>query len=265
MTKTKKWAIINVILYGVTLFINYLGAMGIFNGMSQKAISDKYPTLITPTPFTFSIWGLIYGLLLFSLLYLWIKEKDAKVQKAIQVISPLFWFSCLFNVGWIVLFSYEQIGISLLFILGLVQILARINQKILQKKEEIHFRLLAITFGIYGGWVTIATVVNVAAFLVQLNWNGMGIAPEIWTSVTLLVAILIVAIIQSRIKNGIYTLPILWAYYGIWTADKQIEGLYQQYPIVQVALFVGMAGFLFLLVWRFWKNGKCILPKEVLK
>ena len=63
MDKTKKaWS--NAILLAVTLVINTLGAIGFINGLSQKQISDMYVTLITPSPSTFSIWGVIYSLLI---------------------------------------------------------------------------------------------------------------------------------------------------------------------------------------------------------
>ena len=66
MDKTKKaWS--NAILLAVTLVINTLGAIGFINGLSQKQISDMYVTLITPSPSTFSIWGVIYSLLIYRL------------------------------------------------------------------------------------------------------------------------------------------------------------------------------------------------------
>ena len=61
-TKTKAW--VNMGLFLLTLLINTLGAYGFINGSSQKEVSDTYQTLITPSPATFSIWGVIYTLLL---------------------------------------------------------------------------------------------------------------------------------------------------------------------------------------------------------
>lgn len=61
-TKFKAWS--NVVLLLFTFFVNFLGGSGRINGMSQAAVSDKYNTLITPAGYTFSIWGIIYSLLL---------------------------------------------------------------------------------------------------------------------------------------------------------------------------------------------------------
>ena len=81
MKNTKTKSLVNLIAFILTLFINALGSLGYINGMSQKAISDKYHTLITPAPFTFSIWGLIYLLVLFSLIMMIIKEKEYRCKK----------------------------------------------------------------------------------------------------------------------------------------------------------------------------------------
>lgn len=75
-TKTKAW--LNLVLFLVTLAVNTLGALGFINGMSQKEISDTYPTLITPSASTFSIWGVIYVLLLIALVYMVVKHQDSQ-------------------------------------------------------------------------------------------------------------------------------------------------------------------------------------------
>lgn len=72
--KTKSW--INAALLVATLIVNALGATGIINGLSQKEISDRYQTLITPAPSTFSIWSVIYTFLIISIVVLVIKAKD---------------------------------------------------------------------------------------------------------------------------------------------------------------------------------------------
>ena len=63
MDTTKK-AWINAGFLLVTLIVNALGGLGFINGLSQKEVSDMFDTIITPSPSTFSIWGLIYSLLI---------------------------------------------------------------------------------------------------------------------------------------------------------------------------------------------------------
>ncbi len=75
MERAKK-AWVNGLLLAVTLVINTLGAIGFINGLSQKEISDRYLTLITPSPATFSIWSVIYSCDHFSLVMI-IKKVDS--------------------------------------------------------------------------------------------------------------------------------------------------------------------------------------------
>ena len=69
LTRIKLWTIANLLVFLASLVVNYLGASGFFNGMGQAEVSRKYPTLITPNGFAFSIWGVIYTLLLATLIY----------------------------------------------------------------------------------------------------------------------------------------------------------------------------------------------------
>lgn len=68
------WTIANLLVFFMTLGVNYLGATGFFNGMDQSDISSKYQTLITPSGFAFSIWSVIYILVFATLVYLFIKR-----------------------------------------------------------------------------------------------------------------------------------------------------------------------------------------------
>ncbi len=113
---TKKKAILNVGLLLLTFLVNFLGASGFINGMSQADVSDKYHTLITPAGFTFSIWGIIYTLILVSALWMVKNSERRSTKRLIERISPLFWFSLVSNMLWIVAFSFELIGLSTIFI-----------------------------------------------------------------------------------------------------------------------------------------------------
>ena len=94
MERTKKgW--INGFFFVVTLAINTLGAIGVINGLSQKQISDMYVTLITPSPATFSIWSVIYSLLLISLIVMIVRKNDTYYDRAVdQISSPFQNFLC---------------------------------------------------------------------------------------------------------------------------------------------------------------------------
>ncbi len=258
-TKTKAW--INLGVFLVTIGVNAMGATGLINGLSQKQVSDRYDTLITPSPATFSIWGVIYALLLVSLVYLIIKNGDPGAAKAIEAISLPFWLSSAANILWIVAFSLEWIGVSTLMIFAFVIILAFLNLKLkgTTGKER---SLLAFTFGMYNGWLLIASVVNTAAFLVQIKWAAFGLSPDTWAIIILAASILITAGIQIRLRNAVLTLPIAWAYFGIWQRHGAQGVFAGQYPAVLTASLIGCAVLILIAAAVFWLNGRSLLPAQ---
>jgi hypothetical protein len=243
----------------VTLAINTLGALGFINGLTQKEISDMYVTLITPSPSTFRIWAVIYSLLIISITVMIVKKKDSYYELAIDKISTLFWISCILNIAWIVLFSFVQIELSVLFIFGFVISLSLICKKLLGIQDRKRW-LLPLTFGIYTGWLFIASVVNTAAMLVKLEWNGFGIANNIWAIIMLIVAVLLVLLVLSKIHNAAFTLPIAWAYLGIYQFLKAPEGFKGEFVLLQTIALIGMVILIGAAAITLYRNNYSLLP-----
>jgi len=243
--KTKAW--INAILLVLTLIINAMGAFGLINGLSQKEISDTYPTLITPAPSTFSIWSVIYAFLILTIIVLLVKSKESYYERALDVVSPLFWLSCMLNIVWIVSFSYNLIGLSTIFIFAFLIVMVLLNQQIRKIQTKGRW-LLPVTFGLYAGWLFIATVVNIAAWLVKIQWGRFGIAAEIWSVIILTVAIGSALFVVLRVKNAVFPLPISWAYFGIYNSLSagQIYGTLQMVALVGMVVLAGLAAIQFI-------------------
>lgn len=258
MDRTKK-AWISVLFLVATLAVNALGAFGYINGLTQKEISDSYVTLITPSPGTFSIWSIIYTLLIVSTIVMAIKKDDPYYRRAIDEISVLFWITCILNIGWIISFSFVQLELSVLFILGLVITLALLCLRLLKIHEGKRW-LLPLAFGLYNGWLMIATVVNIAATLVKLGWNGFGIAAETWAVIILLVAIVLVLVVMLRIRNAALPLPVAWAYFGIYQFLASPDGFNGEYGLLQTTALIGMIVLLGLAAFQFYRNRMWLLP-----
>lgn len=260
MERTKK-AWINGLIFIVTLGINAMGAIGLINGLSQKEISDKYLTLITPSPATFSIWSVIYTLLLISVITMIVKQDDPYYQKAVDEISGLFRLSSIFNILWIVSFSFLLVEISVVFILGFVITLSMISLKLLKIQDKRRW-LLPAAFGMYAGWLFIATVVNISAMLVKIQWNGFGIPPEIWGVIMLSIAVVLISLVLLRIKNAILPLPAAWAYLGINQFLNSPVGFNGQYKLLQTTALVGMAVLIGVAAIALYRNRFSLLPYE---
>lgn len=257
MDRTKK-ALLNALFLVVTLGVNTLGALGFINGLSQKAISDMYVTLITPGPSTFSIWGIIYALLIISIIAMIIKKNDPYYQNIIDRISPLFWISCLLNMAWIVSFSYVLLEISLIFILLFVMVLALICRQLLQIQER--NVLLPLTFGLYTGWLFIASVVNAAAVLVKVNWNGFSISFEILAIITLVISVILIFLVNTQIRNAVFPLPVAWAFFGIREFLASPNGFNGEYGLLQIVALVGMAVLVGIAAIQLYINRFSLIP-----
>lgn len=255
---TKKKIGLSAIFFILTLVVNTLGGLGIINDMSQSDVSDKYFTLITPAGFTFSIWSVIYGLIAASLVVLYLRRETSYYQRALDKITPLFILTSVLNMAWIVLFSYELVELSTLFIFAYTIVLSLICKQLLAINDRKHF-LLPLTFGLNTGWLMIATVVNVASSLVKLEWNGFGLSDDLWGMIILIVAILIVVFVTTQTHNAAIPLPIAWAYFGIHqslaTEHPGDYGILQMIAIIGLVVLIGVAAI------QLYKNEYFILPK----
>lgn len=255
----KKKIGLNAIFLALALVVNALGGFGIINGNSQSDVSNEYFTLITPSGPTFSIWSVIYGLTILSLIVMYIKRNDPYYQEATHKITPLFITLCVLNMTWIILFSFVLIELSALIIFAYAIVLALICTQLL-KIHDGEKILLPLTFGLHTGWLIIATVVNVATSLVKIEWNGFGLSDSIWTIIILAISILLVFFISFQTKNAVLPLPIAWAYFGInQNLATEHNG---NYPVLEIIAIVGMVVLIGIAAIQFYRNQYNVLPRR---
>lgn len=199
--------IANCIFFIFMITMNYLANALPLNGKTTGALSDQYPNLFVPIGLTFSIWGVIYLLLLLFCVLQFIP----KYTQAVTKISPFVIFNFILNGLWIFVWHYEYVLLSLLVMLGLLYSLVRINKEISAESSE----FLKITFGIYLGWICIATIANVTTLLVDIQWNAFGISPEYWTVAMITIGLSVVALTMIKI-NPYVAFSVCWAFYGIY-------------------------------------------------
>lgn len=231
-----KLAFSNLIMLILVFVFNFLTGTGKINDLSQADISAMYPTKITPAGFAFSIWGLIYSLVLIAVLWMLFKHKDKRISDVIHATGWWFNLSALANILWTVSFSYLKLPLSTILIFTLLISLVMI----LRNLSKLHSRLnivFPLAFGIYTGWVMIATVVNIAVSLVQVAWDGFGLSELMWANITLIVALAIVYIVTYRTTNVIIPLPVAWAYFAIFKAEDLIVALVGMVILVAMSIY----------------------------
>lgn len=207
----------NIIFFILTVIVNSLaGSTTLIGGQDTAAISDNNFTLITPAGYVFSIWGIIYVLLGVFVVYQALPRERGSVFH--EKIGWFFVLSNLINIVWIFVWQYEILFLSVILIfallLTLIGIYLRLN--IGKSKVKISERLAVhLPFSVYLGWITIASIANVAVMLTAYNWDGFGISTEIWTIIVVAVALIITLLMLAIRKDIAYALVVIWALIGI--------------------------------------------------
>lgn len=223
MTKTI-FQIGNGIALVSTIILNYLSNTGIMNNTTIGEVSDAYTSLFTPAGYTFTIWGVIYMLLIGFVIYQG-RSLIVKVTDDNFVLKTGWWFilSCLFNSLWVWAWIYEYTGLSCLLIFLLLLSLLKIVVNNRMELDDVSFpNLLFVTwpFVIYSGWVTVASIANIATYLKKINWNAFELSEIFWTVTLISVAVLINLLMMWKRKMRAFAFVGAWALVGIASANK---------------------------------------------
>jgi hypothetical protein len=216
--KNKILGILNAIGVTATLVVNTLAAVGAINGIKTGELSNKIPNLFVPAGLTFSIWGVIYLFLIGYAVYQLIAAFRKDMPEYFSRISWFFILASVENCAWIFAWQYQHVFVSLLIMIALFVTLLIIYHRLEIPRIPVAKRdrwFVQLPFSVYIGWITVATIANVTAWLVQIGWNGFGIPAVVWTILVLAVAVAItVAMLLSK-KDVAYSLVVLWAFLGI--------------------------------------------------
>ena len=185
-------------------------------GMSQKDISDMYASAITPASFTFSIWSLIYlSWIIVGLVIAFSKWKKWTwiSEKAIIPLSLAIGITAIWLVPW----SYNWIGVSLVIMLILLGTLKYTFH--LTRKDS---WLVRSSVELFIGWINIATVANITVWLLYSGFTGWNIPEVYWAIGVLGLACLLTLYYQYRYHAYFVSLVFLWAMFGEWFAQTNM-------------------------------------------
>lgn len=231
---------VNIGAFILVVVVNALANVIPLGGNTTAEISDAYPTLLTPAGYVFSIWGIIYTLLLIFAVY---QAYPGQKTVLLSKISFLFLLSSLVNVSWLFLWHYEQIvpSVPLMFLLLVTLIAIYLRLQIGKVKVSLKEKLCVhVPFSVYLGWITIAAIANVASALVAVNWDGWGLSPVNWASLLTIIALVVtLAVIVTR-KDVAYSLVILWALGGIINKQAAYESIVLPAEVSAVIIVIAL-------------------------
>jgi translocator protein len=215
----KSTLFLNLLAFIAMVSVNVLANALPLNGLNTGEVSGFYPSLFTPSGFTFSIWSVIYLLLAGFVIY---SARDGSPEYVVKV-CRWFWLSCLLNASWIFAWHYLMpllsVCIMVVFLLVLTKIFLIVKERRAQTKVEYTF--IQLPFAIYLGWICVATIANISAWLVSVNWSGGPVGELAWTVIMMAVATALSIIVLQKFKEWAFGAVTIWAFFGI--AMKGLE------------------------------------------
>lgn len=246
----------NLVAFIATLVMNSLSNSLPLNGRTPAQLSELYPNLFVPAGVTFSIWGIIYSWLLVFIIWqvgaLFSAKHLTKVAPIIDKLSWYFVITCILNVAWLFAWHWQLLWVSVVVMCTLLYSLISLNIEIgtgFSKINSTEKWLIHAPFGIYLGWISVATIANITATLVGNQWNGWGITEGNWAFIMVTIGFLVACGIVFLKNNVFYGLAVIWALYGIMLKrGAEISEASQKIEHTALYALIALAA---LVIWKF--------------
>lgn len=237
--KNRLLVILNVLgLVGV-LVVNTLANALPLNGINTGELSDSIPNLFVPAGMTFAVWGVIYALLILFIMYQIVTvRKEKTAEDPIGKMGGWFFISCLANILWIFAWHWQLQLPSLLLMLVILISLIIIHTKARRPEASLGYRVgVMLPISVYLGWIAVATIANVTAVAVVLEWGRFGLSEVFWT-VTVLIVAIIINLLSVIVRGDIwFTLVGIWALYGIYAKRTALQ--FEPQPLIAYTALIG--------------------------
>ena len=217
---------------GTLLGSGWLGGGGV-ESQGDGLFSDN-ATLIAPMGPAFSIWSMIYIGLLGYVIWQWLPgsatsewARMSRLPAAVAIALNGVWLLIVF-AGWV--------GVSVLVILGIAAALGVLLRRTADLRSESWAVQVwvAATFGLYLGWVCVATAANITAALKAAGFSGWGIPGVLWAVAVLSIAGLVGAGLAVAGRGRLSpTLSLCWGL--AWITVSRVTGTLPSTPVAITA------------------------------
>jgi len=255
----KVYAILNLISTIFLIAWNGYANTGNYNGKTVGELSAEYNNLFTPASYAFSIWGLIFLMLLgFGISGVYnafakannIQSQDYRTD-FITTTSPWFLIANIFCSVWVVFWLDEMIGISVICMLGILISLLMCVKKLDIGRWNAPFPIIIFVWwalSLYAGWISVATIANIAAYL-----NGVfniEMTTQVYITMVMIVVAFIVNLGMLVYRNmRVFTLVGVWALVAIFMRFRITQNGLTELQSNQIAyLSIGLACMLTVII-----------------
>ncbi|KJL40678.1 hypothetical protein RS82_03294 [Microbacterium trichothecenolyticum] len=200
---------------------------GLFGGTPVQALQDgaldQDGSYLAPARPAFSIWTVIYvGLLAYTVWQALPRQRGSERQRALGYLIA---GTMVLNGLWLVTAQFGSLALTVLAIIVLLALLGvTFSRTVIEPADGWADRLLVdgVT-GLHLGWVTLATVANVTAWLTSIGPPEWEASADLW-GVVVLIAVAVIGLgieIASRWRLG-PALALAWGL--VWLAVGRLEG-----------------------------------------
>lgn len=200
-------------------------------------------TLLAPAGPAFSIWSLVYlGLAVFAAYQLTAPGARSETLRRLRGPASL---SALLNAAWILTAQqgWLAVSVTVIFILLASLVWVVVLLRTYGSATRVEHWILWTTFGVYLGWVCVASLANTAAWLASLGVGADAAWPGIATVALLVVAAAIGVALTGYTRGQLApAAAIVWGL--AWIGVSRLTGTNESALIVSAALAI--AGLLLL-------------------
>ncbi|MFS4466617.1 tryptophan-rich sensory protein [Maribacter sp. 2210JD10-5] len=220
----KTLALLNLLSVILVITVNYVSQALRVNNTTIGEISNKYDNLFTPAGYAFAIWGLIFlGLLAYSIFQVYRAFFTDEKSDFIEQTGPWFVIANVLNSAWVFAFIYDYTGLSVLIMIGILVSLIKIILNTNMERWDAPLKTIAFVWWpicLYSGWISVATIANVAVYLTKIGWKGSFLSEITWTIVMICIATLLnLLMIQKRNMREFAAVGV-WALFAIYIRHK---------------------------------------------
>lgn len=229
-TNGRAWRVVVVVSAVVAVIGSFIGSGAAGGTPIQNASGGALSassTAIAPDGPAFGIWSVIYlGLIVYAVRQLF-RTADDERHARLALPATL---SLLLNAAWILavqfgfLWASEPIIVALLAVLVWTFVVLRRTRP----SGVVEAVVTDGTFGLYLGWVCVATAVNTAAVLTAAGFRGFGLGQDVWGVLVAAVAGL-VGVLLAVWDRGRLTPTVALGWGLAWVAVGRLDG-----PLVSV-------------------------------
>lgn len=251
-TKDKLLPILNFVIILATIGVNALANILPINGVGTGDVANSvaYFNFFTPATYVFSIWGVIYFLLVvFGIYQLRPSERG---KEYIGQIGGLFILNGIFNMLWIFVFHYsvafgdvttpvrEIFALSMvpmafiLITLLIIYVKLGVGIKSVPTNEKLAVHL---PFSVYAGWISVAIIANTGSTINTFLTIDEA-TQHLWTALVLVVALVITLLMLFLRRDFAFGLVVIWATVGIYAKHSTIQLI--AIPALAVAVVVAV-------------------------